>query len=119
MQRILNRFTSTLLSMPHSLRFLDFDLSEDADGLRTWSALAAPLASHSPALRAEVQALLNDLTQHLGPAGPVDEGHAWDLDLDEQEEADTASAPRRTSVSLHLTGGESLADRLALWSTPA
>lgn len=99
--------------MPFSLRFLDFDLSENACGLCTWSALASPLAAHSTALLTEVQGLLDDLTQHLGPAGPLDNGHDWDMALD------TETDHGRTTVSLHLTGGAPLADRLTLWmNTP-
>jgi hypothetical protein len=94
-----------------SLQFLDFDPSEDADGLRSWSALAAPAAVHGPALLSEVHELLDDLTHHLGAAGPVDEGHAWDMALD------THTGDGRTTVSLHLTGSDALADRLSHWTT--
>jgi hypothetical protein len=96
--------------MPSPLQFLDFDLSEDAHGLRSWCALASPLPAHGPALQAEVQALLHDLTQHLGDAGPVDEGHAWDVALD------TDHDNGRTTVSLHLSGGDALAECLTAWT---
>lgn len=95
-----------------SLQFLDFDLSEDPEGLRSWGALASPAAAHAHALQQEVQVLLDDLTRHLGAPGPVDEGHLWDLALDIETEADC------TTVSLHLSGGDALAERLACW-TPA
>lgn len=94
------------------LRFLDFDLSEDTDGLRAWSALAWPAPEHHQALLDEVAALLHDLGQHLGVAGPVDEGHPWDHALDIQSEPDASG---RCALSLHLTGGPALADRLTLW----
>lgn len=95
--------------MPSSLQFLDFDLTEDTDGLRSWSALASPQPAHSPALLTEVQALLEDLTQQLGAPGPVDEGHAWDMALD------IAHDDGRTTVSLDLSGGDALADGLHPW----
>lgn len=95
--------------MPRTLQFLDFDLSEDFDGLRSWSALASPTAMHSAALQSEVQALLQDLTQQLGAPGPLDEGHLWDMALDTAEEAG------RLTVDLHLTGAQALDDRLSAW----
>lgn len=92
-----------------ALNFLDFDVSEDDDGLCSWSALAAPAPVHREALLAEVQALLHALTQSLGPAGPLDEGHAWDMALDIQQGSD------RTTVSLHLAGRQALAEQLTHW----
>ena len=97
----------SFFSMP--LKFLEFDLSEDADGLHTWSALAAPACVHTEALHTEVQQLLEHLTRQLGAAGPVDEGHAWDFALDTHTEQD------RVAVSLHLTGGQALAECLNPW----
>lgn len=91
------------------LRFLEFDLIEDPEGLRTWSALAAPRAAQASDLLSEVQALINDLTGHLGDPGPVDDDHLWDMALDIEDQAG------RTTVSLHLSGGDALAERLARW----
>lgn len=96
--------------MPPRLHFLDFDPSEDNDGLLCWSALASPQPVHGPALLAEVQALLDDLTKALGAAGPVDEGHDWDMALDIHTEQG------RTTVSLHLTGRDGLAEHLKPWT---
>lgn len=91
------------------LKFLEFDASDDTGGLRSWSALAAPAAEHAAALRAEVDALIGDLRGWLGEPGPVDEGHLWDMVLDIDAAAD------RTTVCLHLSGGNALADLLAQW----
>jgi hypothetical protein len=91
------------------LTYLEFDRSEDIQGLVSWSALACPAAEHTPALHREVQALIEDLTRLLGAAGPVDEGHAWDMALDIGLEAD------RTAVSLHLSGGGALTECLNRW----
>lgn len=93
-----------------ALRFLEFDWSEDTQGLCSWSALASPAPLHTAGLLDEVQALIEDLTRHLGAPGPVDEGHAWDMALDTTMEAG------RTMVSLHLSGNDALADRLAWWN---
>lgn len=64
------------------LQFLDFDRSEDADGVVCWDALAQP----DPAFH---QALLQEVAQVLvwahqfdtqGP-GPLENGANWDFDL--------------------------------------
>jgi hypothetical protein len=105
------------------LRFLEFDLSEDTNGLRTWDALASPGASHTGALLAEVHALTAHLQQALGTPGPVDEGHAWDMDLQIHDEQGQplplqASAPPagRITLALSLSGGAELAARLSAFA---
>lgn len=98
------------------LRFLDFDLSEDTGGLRTWDALASPAAAHSAALLQDTRALLQRLMQALGPPGPLDEGHRWDMDLSLYDEAGQAvdlqadvPPPGRITLALSLSGEEELA----------
>lgn len=105
-----------------TLRFLEFDLSEDTDGLHTWDALASPGAAHTEPLLAEVQALTRQLTQELGMPGPVDEGHAWDMDLQIHDERGQpwqlhACAPPdgRITLALSLSGGKPLAACLSAW----
>lgn len=61
--------------------YLVFDRSETEDGICSWDALASPDASHSLRLLDETAALLHHLQQLLGPPGPREEGHDWDLDL--------------------------------------
>jgi len=102
-----------------SLKYLEFDLSEDTDGLGTWDALASPAAQHTHALLAEVLALTQELTRMLGPAGPIEEGHLWDLDLQIQDESGQAlplqldaSYCGRLTLALSLTGGAELAQCL-------
>ncbi len=104
------------------LQFLDFELSEDGDGLCTWDALASPSPIHTRALLAEVQALLAHLQKQLGTAGPVDEGHDWDMDLQIHGEAgqtlplEAGNLPtQRVTLALSLTGKEALAGSLAGW----
>ncbi len=102
------------------LRFLEFDLSEDTDGLRTWDALASPGAAHTAPLLAEVHTLTQHLTQALGRPGPVDEGHAWDMDLQIHDDSGrpclvdaTAPPEGRITLALSLSGGSELADSLS------
>lgn len=101
------------------LQFLEFDRSEDCDGLYSWDALANPAAQHNCALLSEVRGVLAGLQAALGPSGPLDDGHQWDMDLqirDDQgrcltPDAANASAQRLT-LSLSLSGGEALTDLL-------
>lgn len=68
------------LSMP--LQYLDFDYSEDDDGVGTWDAMASVTPAHLPALRTELENVL--CWAHRAFAGqraPLDEGGAWDFDL--------------------------------------
>lgn len=101
------------------LQFLEFDLSEDSEGLCTWDALASPAPVHNAALLDEVHALLFHLHEALGPAGPIDEGHVWDMDLqvhDAAGQALPAGAPApvgRITLALSLSGGAALAEHLA------
>lgn len=101
------------------LQFLEFDRCEDSDGLYSWDALASPAAHHNRELLAEVRGVLARLQSALGPAGPLDEGHAWDMDLQIQdgqgqplalEAADTLV--QRLRLSLCLSGSEALAELL-------
>lgn len=95
--------------MPHAFEFLDFEHCEDGDGLRSWSALAAPAPHHLPALEAQVQALLDALAAELGEPGPLDNGHLWDMALSRGDDAG------RICLSLHLSGGQALAAQLQCW----
>lgn len=92
-------------------RFLEFDRLEDSDGLCTWEALANPNARYTLELLAEVHTLLQHLQAQLGPAGPLDDGHIWDMDLqiwDERGAAVCLDAPpqelARISLALSLSG---------------
>lgn len=107
------------------LQYLEFDLLEDSGGLRSWDALASPLPAHTPALLAEVRALLLELQRQLGPAGALDEGHRWDMDLQIHDESGTpltlAPPPtpgQRITLALCLSGHEALAERLSALNGP-
>ncbi len=64
------------------LQYLEFDCSEDTEGVVCWDALAQPAASHTAALLREVTQLLSWANRFSpqGP-GPLDEGADWDFDL--------------------------------------
>lgn len=64
------------------LQFLEFDHSEDTEGVVCWDALAQPAACHNPALLREVTLLLN-WAYRFSPQGPgsLEDGADWDFDL--------------------------------------
>jgi hypothetical protein len=65
-----------------NLQLLDFDCSEDAEGVVCWDALAQPAPQHNKALLQEVAQVLrwaHDF-DHKGP-GPLENGANWDFDL--------------------------------------
>lgn len=112
------------------LQFLEFDLSEDSAGGFSASTLACPAAQHTPALLAEVQALLQALSAELDTPGAIEDSHGWDLAL-QIETADgqllafevqafeallLAPPSERISLSLHLAGGEALRHILSAWT---
>lgn len=92
-------------------RFLEFDRLEDIEGLCTWEVLANPNSRYTVELLAEVNTLLQRLQAQLGPAGPLDDGHMWDMDLqirDERGAAVCLDAPpqelARITLALSLSG---------------
>ncbi|MCV0438436.1 MAG: hypothetical protein K5880_07375 [Hydrogenophaga sp.] len=96
-----------------TIHYLIFDSSDDGEGTGTWEAMASVRAAQLPAVRAEVQAVLDWAEAHApGPRGPLDEGGAWDAD--EQVLADDGDW---TTVTLTLTGpwewGEALVAHFA------
>jgi hypothetical protein len=68
-----------------TLAFLEFDCSEDTEGVVCWDALAQPTASHTAALLREVSQLLSWASRFSpqGP-GPLEEGADWDFDMQVQ-----------------------------------
>lgn len=64
------------------LQFLEFDGSEDSEGVVCWDALAQPAARHTPALLKEVTQLL-EWAHHASPGKPgaLEDGADWDFDL--------------------------------------
>jgi len=91
------------------LQFLDFDCSEDSQGVVCWDALAQPAARHTPALLAEVTQLLR-WAHRFGPQdpGPLEEGADWDFDLQ----------IRHDDVQVHVLW-QRMADQLTLTPQPS
>lgn len=71
------------------LDYLEFDYSEDDEGTGTWDAIASVTDAHLVPLQDEIVRLLAWATEQFpGRRGPVEEGGAWDYDL--QSEPDDA-----------------------------
>ena len=76
------------------LNYLDFETSDDGEGITTFDAMAYASAERWPALQAEVEQVLVWCTQEFGAPGPLDNGKAWDVDLQLQSDAGHALAVR-------------------------
>ena len=64
------------------LRYLEFDYSEDAEGIGTFDALAATAPAHHAAVLAEVAVVLAWAHNTFeAQRAPLDEGGEWDYDL--------------------------------------
>lgn len=120
-----------------TLRYLDFDYSEDDEGTGTWDAMACVTLQHLPALHAELQQVLGWAhAEFAGQRGPIEDGGAWDYDLqgvqewtvpeqlDYDEGTDTLTlrpgpaTPARHTLTLSLSGtpafGAALRQRFGL-----
>ncbi len=106
-----------------TLDYLDFDFSEEADGSGSFDAVASVGPQHLTALHAEIVAVLDWAhAAFAGQRAPLDDGGAWDVDLQSLQEwslsetltydegrgrlavcPGTAGAPRHT-VSLSIVG---------------
>ncbi len=112
-----------------SLNYLDFDYSEDEQGIGTFDAMASTAAPHVAAVRAEL-ALVLDWAYATFPdmRAPLDEGGEWDYNLEGQQEwtaheaiaydevsgkfssqLSPAGAPRHT-VTLSISGSAQFCD---------
>lgn len=86
-----------------NLRYLVFDFSEDPDGVGSFDALASVGAGHWPALQAEVAQVLDWARRDWGEPSPVDEGGAWDAEVQETQEAEPVAGGVQTRYTLSLT----------------
>ncbi|WPB56981.1 hypothetical protein [Xylophilus sp. GOD-11R] len=78
------------------LHYLDFDISEDADGSAVFDAMASVAVDRLPALWAEIARVLGWAHESFPHArAPLDEGGEWDYLLEGAEEV-------RTAVELHF-----------------
>lgn len=64
-----------------SLDWLDFELSDDSEGLCCFDALASVWPAQWPAVLAELREVLDWAGRQFGPAAPLDEDGHWDVDL--------------------------------------
>ncbi len=95
-----------------TLRFLDFDVSEDAEGNCGFDAMANVSEAQWPALLAEVQSVLDWAEAQFPDAcGPLEDGALWDYALQGQQEGQLQATPdgpgllRRTlTLTLTLSG---------------
>lgn len=70
-----------------SLHYLEFDHSEDTEGVFTFDAMASVAPAHLPAVLAEIERVLAWAFAHFpGSRGLLDEGMQWDFDLQSQRE---------------------------------
>ncbi len=73
-----------------TLDYLDFDISEDAQGHGSFDAMASATPAQLPALRAEVVQVLDWAEREFaGRRGPLDEGGDWDYELQGVQEVAT------------------------------
>ena len=116
--------------MSQALDYLVFDVSDDADEVHTFDAMASVWPAQWPALASEWRAVLHWARRHFGPEGPLDEGALWDVDVQAWVEAspvqplglDTAHADlaagqhlpsdQRCTLTLSLSGGAEFAAAL-------
>jgi hypothetical protein len=91
------------------LQYLEFDCSEDTEGVVCWDALAQPAASHTAALLREVTQLLSWASRFSpqGP-GPLDEGADWDFDL--QIQLHPPHSPHSTPAQAHWHAAQQTLD---------
>lgn len=65
-----------------TLRYLEFDYSEDDEGTGTWDAMASVTEEHLPALHAEIAQVLGWAHATFpNQNGAIEDGAAWDYDL--------------------------------------
>ena len=93
------------------MNHLIFDVTDNADGTGSWEAMASVRGAQLPAVMAEVEAALVEAERvQPGPRGPLDEGGAWDAEVQLQQDGEW------TAVTLTITGpwawGEALLQRL-------
>ena len=71
----------------NTLSYLEFDYSEDEQGIGNWDAMASVGAARVPALAAEIaQVLCWANREFAGRQGTIDEGGDWDYDLQSQDD---------------------------------
>lgn len=87
------------------LQLLDFECSEDAEGVVCWDALAQPHAQYHSALLQEVSEVLAWAYRFdaQGP-GPLEDGANWDYDLQATLHTQ-GQAPLTAQITFHPSTG--------------
>jgi hypothetical protein len=108
-----------------TLEFLEFDCSEDSEGVVCWDALAQPAARHTSALLQEVTQLLA-WAHRFGPQapGPLEDGADWDFDLrirggDAPLQAHWNNASQTLALSPSPSSSDEITLSLSISGTPA
>jgi hypothetical protein len=109
-----------------TLRYLDFDFSEDAEGHGSFDAMASASPAQLPALQAEVVRVLDWAHRGFpGARGPLDEGGEWDYELQGLQEVPAALDVRydeqaqRVALRPGAAGAPRVTLSLTLTGTPA
>jgi hypothetical protein len=86
-----------------SLDYLDFDYSDEADGSGSFDAMASVGPPQLPQLHAEITAVLTWAHDAFaGRRGPLDEGGAWDYDLQSLQEFSVPETMRFNEATSRL-----------------
>ena len=102
--------------MSKTLRYLQFDCSEDGNGLVSFEAMASVGAAQWHALQAEVAAVLDWAHRgYAGVRGPLDDDGDWDYDLHAHQETVATLELDYDPMSRRLSG-RTLADGIARYS---
>ncbi|MEJ8812235.1 hypothetical protein WKW77_14220 [Variovorax ureilyticus] len=88
-----------------TLDYLDFDYSEDTEGVGVFDAMATVRPPQLAAVQAEIEKVLGWANSvFAGRRGPVEDGGEWDYDLQEMQE-NAPGEPWHT-VTLSISGTE-------------
>lgn len=86
-----------------TLDWLDFDYTEDEHGHGSFDAMASASAAQLPALRSEIERVLQWAAREFPAAqGPLDEGGEWDIELQGVQEVPTPLDVSLADGRLHL-----------------
>jgi len=108
-----------------NLHFLEFDCSEDNEGVVCWDALAQPAARHNSALLGEVERVLSwcHSWSSCSP-GALENGADWDFDLQihmrsTAVQAQWPSTTQALVLSATLNDNDEISLSLSISGTPA
>ena len=92
-----------------TLRWLDFDYSEDTEGIGTFDAMASSAPAHMADVEAEIAAVIAwaEATFPNG-RGVLEDGADWDCDVQELHEDDD----RRRTLVLSISGTAAFCEAL-------